>query len=154
MRSRLILSLVPVFVLLAACGDDAPNEFTTANTSADGSGGTATDTGAPADLPETSGNDSATGDGDGDGDPGDGDGDGDGDTNPGDGDGDTGVGACGDGAVDIGEQCDGADLNGFTCVDLGYAGGELACDPVTCTYDASACETDMDGGNTSGGTSG
>jgi hypothetical protein len=147
MRSRLILSLVPVFVLLAACGDDAPNEFTTANTSAADTG-TATDTGAPADLPETGENDA--GDGDGDTDPG----DGDGDTGPGDGDGDTGVGACGDGSVDIGEQCDGMDLNGFTCVDLGYAGGELACDPVTCTYDASACETDMDGGNTSGGTSG
>jgi hypothetical protein len=143
MRSRLILSLVPAFVLLAACGDDAPNEFTTASS---GDGATATDTGAPMDLPETGGQDTTTGDGDGDGDPG----DGDGDTGPGDGDGDTGVGMCGDGAVSIGEQCDGAELNGFTCADLGYSSGELACDPVTCTYDASACVTDMDGGSGSG----
>jgi hypothetical protein len=98
------------------------------------------------DLPETGGQDTTTGDGDGDGDPG----DGDGDTGPGDGDGDTGVGMCGDGAVSIGEQCDGAELNGFTCADLGYSSGELACDPVTCTYDASACVTDMDGGSGSG----
>jgi hypothetical protein len=150
---RSILSLVPAFVLLAACGDDIPNEFTTAG-SADSSGTTATDTGAPTDLPDPD-----TGDGDGDG----GDespvttGDGDGDAGDGDGDGDadpdTGVGSCGDGTVDIGEQCDGSDLNGFTCVDLGYAGGDLACDPVTCTYDASGCETDNDGGS-SGGTSG
>jgi hypothetical protein len=145
---RTFLSLVPVFALLAACGDDVPNEFTTAGSSADGGSGTATDTGTPVDLPEDGSADA--GDGDGDGDPGDGDGDGDGDTGPGDGDGDTGIGACGDGVVDIGEQCDGSDLNGFTCVDLGYAGGELACDPVTCTYDASLCETDMDGGSGSG----
>jgi hypothetical protein len=146
MRSRLILSLVPAFVLLAACGDDAPNEFTTANNTAADSSGTATDTGAPADLPETGGQDTTTA-GDGDGDPGDGDGD------TGDGDGDTGLGVCGDGAIDIGEQCDGAELNGYTCADLGYASGELACDPVTCTYDASACVTEMDGGS-GGGTSG
>jgi hypothetical protein len=149
MRSRLILSLVPAFVLLAACGDDALNEFTTAS-SGDGSG-TATDTGAPVDLPETGGQETTTtgdGDGDGDGDPG--DGDGDGDPSTGDGDGDTGVGVCGDGAVSIGEQCDGTELNGFTCTDLGYSSGELACDPVTCTYDASACVTDMDGSSGSG----
>jgi hypothetical protein len=146
----LILSLVPAFVLLAACGDDVPNEFTSAS-GADSSG-TSTDTGAPADLPEGGSQDTSTstGDGDGDGDAGDGDGDGD----AGDGDGDTGVGVCGDGAIQIGEQCDGAELNGFTCADLGYSSGDLACDPVTCTYDASACVTDMDGGSGSGGTSG
>jgi hypothetical protein len=149
MRSRLILSLAPVFVLLAACGDDAPSEFTSASSSNSDGSGTATDTGAPADLPETGGQDTTTGDGDGDGDPGDGDGD------PGDGDGDPtgGVGMCGDGVIDIGEQCDGVELNGFTCADLGYSSGDLACDPVTCTYDASACVTDMDGGS-GGGTSG
>jgi hypothetical protein len=151
MRSRLILSLVPAFVLLAACGDDAPNEFTTASSGADSSG-TATDTGAPADLPDETGGQDTTTAGDGDGDPG--DGDGDGDTGPGDGDGDTGVGMCGDAAIQIGEQCDGTELNGFTCVDLGYSSGDLACDPVTCTYDASGCMTDMDGGSGSGGTSG
>lgn len=151
MRSRLILSLVPALALVVACAsDDAPNEFET-NASSNDSSGTATDTGAPADLPmETGGQDTTTGPnpGDGDGEPGDGDG------APGDGDGDTGVGMCGDGVVDIGEQCDGDDLNGFGCVDLGYESGDLACDPVTCTYDASGCMTGTTSGNTSGGTSG
>lgn len=63
---------------------------------------------------------------------------------------DTG-GACGNGVIDDGEQCDGGNLGGFSCSDLGYSGGTLACDPVTCTYDASGCTTDT---TTSGGTSG
>jgi hypothetical protein len=157
MRRRLIVSLVPTFVLFVGCGDDASNEFDTVTTQSADSG-TATDTGALSDLPETGGME-AEGDGDGDPATGDGDGDpttttgdGDGDPTTGDGDGDTGVGECGDGVVNVGEQCDGDDLNGFTCADLGYAGGELACDPVTCTYDASNCMTDMEGG--SGGTTG
>lgn len=58
----------------------------------------------------------------------------------------TGGGMCGNGTVDTGEQCDSSNLNGFSCVDLGFAGGTLACDPVTCTYDSSNCTT--------GGTSG
>ncbi|MFV8750734.1 hypothetical protein ACNOYE_09300 [Nannocystaceae bacterium ST9] len=59
--------------------------------------------------------------------------------------------ACGNGVIDDGEQCDGGNLGGFSCSDLGYSGGTLACDPVTCTYDASGCTTDT---TTSGGTSG
>ena len=50
-----------------------------------------------------------------------------------------GAGNCGDGVIDSNEQCDGMDLNGFTCTQLGYGGGTLACDPVTCTYDTSGC---------------
>lgn len=64
---------------------------------------------------------------------------------------DTGDGSCGNGVIDDGEQCDGGNLGGFSCSDLGYSGGTLACDPVTCTYDASGCTTDT---STSGGTSG
>ena len=30
--------------------------------------------------------------------------------------------SCGNGIVDIGEQCDGGNLNGFDCQDLGYLG--------------------------------
>lgn len=45
---------------------------------------------------------------------------------------------CGNGLVDAGESCDGADLNGETCVSLGYAGSGLACTP-TCELNASAC---------------
>jgi hypothetical protein len=55
---------------------------------------------------------------------------------------------CGDGQIMPGEQCDGADLQGFTCMSLGLNGGTLACDPVTCTFDTSMCMS------TSGGTSG
>ncbi len=47
---------------------------------------------------------------------------------------------CGNGAIDEGEQCDGDNLGGFSCTDLGYPAGTLACDPATCTYDASGCD--------------
>jgi hypothetical protein len=46
---------------------------------------------------------------------------------------------CGNGQLDEGEQCDGADLNGLDCISLGYTGGVLACDPQTCTIDGSGC---------------
>jgi hypothetical protein len=59
------------------------------------------------------------------------------------------VGGCGNGALDMNEQCDGQNLNGFTCESLGNTGGTLLCDPVTCTFDTSMCSND-----TSGGTSG
>ncbi|WP_146155571.1 hypothetical protein [Enhygromyxa salina] len=146
----MFLSLVPALLLVVGCGDDEPNQFEA--TATDGSG-TATDTGAPADLPaETEETGSADGETGETGETGDGD-SGDGDGDPGETGTDTGAGVCGDGVVDIGEQCDGLDLNGFTCEDLGYATGQLGCDPVTCTYDAAACMTDMDGGG-SGGTTG
>jgi hypothetical protein len=157
MRRPIGLAVSSLLVLAVACGEDPPNEFETASEEASG---TATGTGSPTDVPlETgeSGNMEAgdgdgdpTGDGDGDGDP-TGDGDGDGDPS-GDGDGDTGVPVCGNGVVDLGEQCDGAELGGITCADLGYSGGDLACDPVTCTYDASGCTAGNDNG--SGGTTG
>jgi hypothetical protein len=59
---------------------------------------------------------------------------------------------CGDNVVSGNEQCDGANLNGFTCEALGNAGGTLQCDPVTCTFDTQMCE--VGGGESSGGTSG
>lgn len=47
---------------------------------------------------------------------------------------------CGDGVITPPEQCDGNDLDGYTCETLGYTGGgTLACDPVTCTLDTSNC---------------
>jgi hypothetical protein len=46
--------------------------------------------------------------------------------------------ACGDGSVNVaGEQCDGADLDGYTCGRFGGVGA-LACDG-SCDFDASAC---------------
>lgn len=59
------------------------------------------------------------------------------------------VGGCGNGALDVNEQCDGQNLNGFNCESLGNTGGTLLCDPVTCTFDTAMCTND-----TSGGTSG
>ena len=46
---------------------------------------------------------------------------------------------CGNGALDAGEACDGADLGGATCQSLGYPGGQLACGP-SCAFDLSTCE--------------
>ncbi len=46
---------------------------------------------------------------------------------------------CGNGTIDPGEDCDGEDLGGATCQDLGFDGGQLACSPNTCTYDTSGC---------------
>ena len=50
---------------------------------------------------------------------------------------------CGDGAIDPGEDCDGAELGGQTCegLDLGFTGGTLACGP-DCSFDASMCESE------------
>ena len=56
--------------------------------------------------------------------------------------------ACGNGIIDGKEQCDGTDLNDFTCEALGNAGGVLQCDPVTCTFDTQLC--DGGGGGTTG----
>lgn len=56
----------------------------------------------------------------------------------------TGDDGCGDGNVSPGEQCDGDDLQDFDCEALGYGGGELACDPVTCMFDERGCD---DGGD-------
>lgn len=45
---------------------------------------------------------------------------------------------CGNGNIDTGEQCDGANLNGQTCSSQGFTGGALGC-TSTCTFDTSSC---------------
>lgn len=45
---------------------------------------------------------------------------------------------CGDGVVVLPEDCEGADLGGRTCLDLGYYGGDLAC-RASCRFDVTAC---------------
>jgi hypothetical protein len=45
---------------------------------------------------------------------------------------------CGNGVIEGDESCDGDDLGGMTCEDLGYHGGLLACRP-DCTFDESRC---------------
>lgn len=141
---RLTISLLgSVLALGLGCGEDPeePNAFQTQGNDAEDEIGT--DTGVPVDqLAEES-----TGDGDGDT-----------TTTESTSEEETttttdGGGACGNGVIDDGEQCDGGNLGGFSCTDLGYSGGTLACDPVTCTYDASGCTTDTTT-NGSGGTSG
>ena len=50
---------------------------------------------------------------------------------------------CGNGLLEPGEECDGYDLNGQTCVGLGHDAGQLGCtgpeDPNPCTIDESGC---------------
>ncbi len=50
-------------------------------------------------------------------------------------------GYCGDGTVEVGEQCDGG-LDGMQCDDVNpaFTGGSLRCDPDTCLWDTSNCE--------------
>jgi len=52
------------------------------------------------------------------------------------------VSCCGNWALNTGEQCDpgGPQLNGQTCVTLGYPGGTLRC-TTDCTFDVSRCTT-------------
>jgi hypothetical protein len=49
-----------------------------------------------------------------------------------------GFATCGNGAVDAGEACDGANLGGATCESLGYGAGPLGCRP-DCSLDVSDC---------------
>ena len=45
---------------------------------------------------------------------------------------------CGDEIVQDNEQCDGSNLNGWTCESLGFSGGSLRCGPE-CLIDWSGC---------------
>ncbi len=53
--------------------------------------------------------------------------------------------ACGNGIAEWDEQCDGVDLNGQTCVGLGYTGGTLSCS-ASCTFYVADCITGGGGG--------
>lgn len=46
---------------------------------------------------------------------------------------------CGNRTIDPGEDCDFGDMNGVTCMNLGFSGGQLTCDPITCTFETSMC---------------
>ncbi len=50
-----------------------------------------------------------------------------------------GWGACGDGVVDPGEQCDGLDVDGASCTSMGAYGGRLWCRD-DCTLELCECE--------------
>lgn len=51
---------------------------------------------------------------------------------------------CGNGVLEQGEACDGVNLGGVTCADLGFAGGTLAC-TAACQHDPSGCQAPADG---------
>lgn len=48
------------------------------------------------------------------------------------------VGSCGDGRVTPPEECDGVNVNGLTCINLGLDAGPLTCD-ASCQYVLDAC---------------
>jgi len=48
--------------------------------------------------------------------------------------------SCGDSTVDVGEDCDGGNLDGGTCSSEGFDGGSLSCS--SCSYDTSSCCND------------
>jgi cysteine-rich repeat protein len=52
---------------------------------------------------------------------------------------------CGDGKVDAGEDCDGADLGGKTCNDFGYSDPSTLGCTAACTHDPSGCHATCDG---------
>ncbi|MBL9104991.1 MAG: lamin tail domain-containing protein [Myxococcales bacterium] len=49
---------------------------------------------------------------------------------------------CGDGTLQGDEACEGGDLGGAACTDLGFTGGALACVEGGCTFDTSMCTSD------------
>ena len=57
---------------------------------------------------------------------------------------DTGAGVCGDGIKQAGEECDGNDVGGLTCLDFGHDNGTLIC-ADDCTLFTNACSTCGDG---------
>ena len=54
--------------------------------------------------------------------------------------------ACGNGIIDKanGEQCEGANLMGASCMSLGFEGGTLLCSPMVCQFDTGKCLTGTD----------
>jgi cysteine-rich repeat protein len=46
---------------------------------------------------------------------------------------------CGDGAINGLEQCEGTNLGGKTCADVGFYGGTLQCNAQLCRFDTSGC---------------
>ena len=53
---------------------------------------------------------------------------------------DAGGPRCGDGRADPGETCDGPDLGGTTCADVGLGAGTLACNADCRRFDLSGCQ--------------
>jgi hypothetical protein len=50
----------------------------------------------------------------------------------------TAMNVCGNGEIETGETCEGTDFNGKTCLDFGFSGGDLICNPF-CNVVVSQC---------------
>ena len=61
------------------------------------------------------------------------------------------VNNCGNGVKDSGEQCDGTDLGGATCVSMGYSGGGTLRCYLNCSFNTSSCVPGGGGGGGGGG---
>jgi hypothetical protein len=48
------------------------------------------------------------------------------------------ISVCGNGIIENGEDCEGANLNNKTCQSLGYSGGTLSCD-ISCSFVTTQC---------------
>ncbi|GIW65660.1 MAG: hypothetical protein KatS3mg094_179 [Candidatus Parcubacteria bacterium] len=62
-------------------------------------------------------------------------------------------GICGNNFKEPGEECDGPDLGGQSCVSLGYSGGTLSCNS-NCTFNTSQCTISPPSSGGGGGGSG
>ena len=60
------------------------------------------------------------------------------------------ISVCGNGEKEYGEQCDGSDLAGASCLSRGFSSGTLACS-AACDFNTSACTTASSGGGGGGG---
>jgi hypothetical protein len=60
------------------------------------------------------------------------------------------VPGCGDGVIDVGEDCDLTNLNGKSCSTQGFSSGTLSC-TASCTLNTSACTVLSAGGSGGGG---
>lgn len=49
-----------------------------------------------------------------------------------------GIGVCGNAVIEGNEDCEGVNLGGQSCADLGFSGGDLSCD-IACSFDVSMC---------------
>ncbi|MGL5830643.1 MAG: hypothetical protein ACRCZE_00675, partial [Candidatus Altimarinota bacterium] len=61
--------------------------------------------------------------------------------------------SCGDGNVDVGEECDGDEMNNQSCTTMGYDSGSISCND-DCTLNTSDCENGQGGAGGSGSSSG
>mgnify|MGYP001583740530 FL=1 len=56
------------------------------------------------------------------------------------------VANCGNGIIDVGEQCDGTNLSGQNCTTQGFTSGTLSCSSTTCQFNTASCTTTIGNG--------